>query len=255
MKVVILEDEKLAVERLRLLLTQIDPRIELVAALESVEQGICFFRQPVLNANLVLMDIHLADGSAFDLFRHVDVPIPVIFTTAYDQYAIDAFKVLSIDYLLKPITLEALTRSLDKMRRFRLDPALPKPNYYAIGNHGPLQRSSYKSRFLGRTGQKWVFINTQEIALVSVDNRIVRITTMDKVHYLVDHTLETMEQELDPGHFFRINRSIIVHAAAIGQVKPFINHRLRLVLKTPLESEDIVVSRDRVPDFKKWAES
>ncbi len=114
MKVIILEDEKLAVERLNFLLRQIDPGTQVVAELESVEQSIALFDQRVPNVDLLLMDIHLADGSVFDLFRHVKINIPIIFTTAYDHYAIDAFKVLSIDYLLKPITLESLARPSKK---------------------------------------------------------------------------------------------------------------------------------------------
>lgn len=255
MKVIILEDEKLAVERLHFLLRQIDPGTQVVAELESVEQGIALFDQRVPNVDLLLMDIHLADGSVFDLFRHVKINIPIIFTTAYDHYAIDAFKVLSIDYLLKPITLESLAKAIEKMRLLRQDPSLPRPNYSLLGDYSPVRRNNFRSRLLGRIGQRGFFVNAHDIALISADNRIVEILTMDKTRYLVDHTLEELEQELDPALFFRINRSMIVHAAAISQVKPFINHRLRLTLKDPLQTEDIVVSRDRVADFKKWADS
>jgi DNA-binding LytR/AlgR family response regulator len=255
MKVIIVEDEKLAVERLQLLLRQIDAGIQIIAAIESVEQGITLFHQRVPEADVLLMDIHLSDGSVFDLFRHVNINIPIIFTTAYDQYAIDAFKVLSIDYLLKPITLESLTKALEKMRILTKNPSLPKPNYSLLGEYVPFRRSSFRSRFLGRIGQKGYFVNAGDIALISVDNRLVQITTMDKTTYIVDHTLEELERDLDPTAFFRINRSMIVQATAISQVKPFLNHRLRLTLKGALHDENIVVSRDRTADFKKWADS
>lgn len=255
MKVIILEDEKLAVERLGLLLRQIEPNIEVVAALESVEQGISLLQSPGLTADLLLMDIHLADGTAFEIFRHVNICIPVIFTTAYDQYAIDAFKVLSVDYLLKPITPEALAKALEKMRLLRTNPSATIPDYGILGSYRHIRRTPFKTRFLGRIGQRWFFINACDIAMITANNRIVQITTPDKTKYVVDHTLDELQLELDPFSFFRINRSTIIHVAAIEQVKPFINHRLRLTLKKPLHAEDIIVSRDRVPDFKKWADS
>jgi len=254
MKVIIVEDEKLAVDRLELLLRQIEPSIHIAATLESVEDCVSFLRQAELPADLLLMDIHLADGSAFEIFRQVDVTIPIIFTTAYDRYAIDAFKVLSVDYLLKPITQETLAKALEKMRLLRSNSSFSLPSYQNLATFRFGGRA-FKSRLLGRVGQKMFFIKTTDIATISADNRIVEITTIDKAKYLIDQTLEELQQELDPSSFFRINRSMIVHAAAIDQVKPFINHRLRLILKAPLHSGDLIISRDRVTDFKKWANS
>jgi DNA-binding LytR/AlgR family response regulator len=255
MKVIIIEDEKLAVERLELLLRQIEPTVQIVAALESVEQGVRLFRESTVTADLLLLDIHLADGSAFEIFRQVEIRIPIVFTTAYDQYAVEAFKVLSIDYLLKPIIREDLAKAIEKMRVLRNTPSLPLPRYQEPGSQAPFPRSGYKNRLLGQVGPKLFFINTSDIALLSADNRIVHLITMDNAKYLVDHTLEELEQELDPTSFFRVNRSMIVNAAAVAQIKPFINHRLRLMLKNQVEGEDVIVSRDRVTGFKKWADS
>ncbi|HVU94871.1 MAG TPA: LytTR family DNA-binding domain-containing protein [Puia sp.] len=270
MNVLIIEDEKLAAERIALLLKQVDPATRIVATLESVGACLRFFQEQAEPVDLVLMDIHLADGSAFEIFQQVRIDIPIIFTTAYDDYAMDAFKVLSIDYLLKPITLEALTRSIGKMRLLQansisqspvenrstatgifLPPAATKASVTAV----PTMRRPYKSRFLGRIGQKFAFVPATDTALFHAENRIVQLIAADNTRYLVDHTLEDLETMLDPTAFFRINRSIIVHAKAIESVRPFVNHRLRLFLKPPVRWDDIIVSRERVADFKKWADN
>ncbi|OJW60591.1 MAG: hypothetical protein BGO55_29005 [Sphingobacteriales bacterium 50-39] len=118
-----------------------------------------------------------------------------------------------------------------------------------------VRRCCYKVRLLGRMGRRWFFIDTKDIAIIEAENRMVHIVLMNRTKYLVDHTLDQLERELEPSAFFRINRSIILHARAVEQVKPFINHRLRITLKNPLQAEEVIVSRDRVADFKKWADS
>jgi two-component system response regulator LytT len=255
MKVVIVEDEPLAVERLDMLLRQYDAGVKVVATMESIDETVQWFSKQSNSADLLLLDIHLADGPAFDIFKQVTITVPIVFTTAYDQYAIEAFKVLSVDYLLKPITMQSLGQAIRKMNLLRGDGAGQDVQYSALSRYVIREASYFKSRFLGRIGQKFFFINAGDIALFTADNRIVQVVTMDNIRYLVDHTLEELEASLDPTVFFRVNRSVIVHAAAIEQIKPFVNHRMRLVFKKPLQIEDVVISRERVADFKRWADS
>ena len=254
MKVIIIEDEPLAVERLALLLGQYDPHIRVIAVFESIAATVSCLKDPARKPDLLLMDIHLADGSAFEIFRQLNITTPVIFTTAYDQYAIEAFKVLSIDYLLKPVTLQSLGLALDKMKKLRAASDQPTADYSLLASQPAPGNVRFKTRFMGRVGQKFFFVYTRDIALFMADNKIVHLVGMDNTRYLIDYTLEELETNLDPAVFFRINRSIIINAAAIDQVRPFINQRLRLYLKNPLKVEDIFISRERVPSFKKWAD-
>lgn len=254
MKVLIVEDEPLAVERLRLLLAQYDPLIQITGSLESIASTVKHLEVPERVPDLLLMDIHLSDGSAFEIFKQLNLTTPVIFTTAYDQYAIEAFKVFSIDYLLKPVTLQSLTMAIDKMKKLRSAPRLREQDYKLLAEQSSSGNVRYRTRFMGRVGQKFFFVHVGDIALFMADNKIVQLIATDNTRYLVDYTLEELEAVLDPSLFFRINRSMIVHAAAIEQIKPFVNQRLRLYLRHPVKTDDIFISRDRVPSFKKWAD-
>lgn len=254
MKVIIVEDEPLAIERLRLLLGQYDPRIHVIAVMESIAGAVSYLQDPGRTPDLLLMDIQLADGSAFEIFKQLNIAAPVIFTTAYDQYAIEAFKVLSIDYLLKPVTLQALGLAIDKMKKLGIACPQPVVDYTQLAGQTATTSTRHRTRFMGRVGQKFFFVYIRDIALFMADNKIVHMVGMDNTRYLVDYTLEELETTLEPAFFFRINRSMIVHATAIEQIRPFINNRLRLYLKPPLKLDDIFVSRERVGAFKKWAD-
>jgi DNA-binding LytR/AlgR family response regulator len=243
MNIIILEDEKLAVDRLHTLLKQLDPHIRVVATLEKFGQCLDFFSLPGAPVDFVIANVRLADVSAPDIVRKLNTPVPIIFLAADRQFAFDAFQFLCIDYLLQPITLESLAKAVEKLRLLRALPGHSRPGL-----------PHFKSRFLGRIGQRSFFIPTTDIAMIAASNRIVHLVGMDRTKYLVDHTLDELEQELEPSAFFRINRSTIIHARAIEQVKPFINHRLRLTLRCPLQTEEVIVSRDRVHNFKKWAD-
>lgn len=249
MQVLILEDEQLAADRLQLVLQQCNRDITVCAVLDSVRDAVEWLgsNQP----NLVLMDIELADGKSFEIFRRVDIRIPVIFTTAYDQYALDAFKYYSIDYLLKPVTLEALSAALNK-----LDKMIPQhqPGIEELVKH--LKGVVYKSRFLGRAGQRMFFVNEDEIQYFVADNKVVYLVDMQGNKLLVDYTLEKLETILHPGYFFRLNRKVIARITGIKQVKPHINGRMKVVFKHRLgDSDDTVISRERVLPFKTWADS
>jgi len=220
----------------------------------------------VAPVELIFMDIQLADGSAFDIFKQTNIRIPVIFTTAYDQYALAAFREFSIDYLLKPITLPALSHAIEKLKALRQGQVSGQgqqtshtpgalPDYQELTSRLLQRMIPYKSRFLAKLGQKFIFLETTDIAYFCAENKVVFVVTLDNRRLVADHTLEQLEKLLDPALFFRINRSIIIHVAAIEQVKPFMNSRLRVILKEAVKAEDIFISRERVVDFKKWADS
>ena len=253
MTTLIIEDEKIAAGRLQLLLQQCAPGCTVQAVMDSVEETVYWLKSRPA-PDFILLDIHLADGSAFDIFRQVDTIAPVIFTTAYDQYAIDAFKVLSIDYLLKPVTAEALRAAIGKLTLLRHS-SLPGLTDYAKLLHLLQQQSrqQYKTRFVGKVGQKLFFIAAADTTYFTADNKVVYLYAADGNHYVVEHTLEELETLLDPKQFFRINRSFIVQAGAIDQVRPYINSRLKIIFKSGQQTTEAIVSRERVNDFKTWA--
>ncbi len=253
MTTIIIEDEKLAAERLQLLLHHCDPAIKVLAVMDSVEESIAWLTTQSL-PDFILLDIHLADGTAFEIFRQLDIIAPVIFTTAYDQYALDAFKVLSIDYLLKPVTAEALCNAILKLKTLR-QPSTPAVNYNQLLQLLQQAQQKFKTRFVGKVGQKLFFIDTADVAYFLADNKIVYLYAADGNRYIVEYTLEALEQMLEPKQFFRVNRSIIVNALAINQVKPYINSRLKIIFKAGTQTEEAIVSREKVNDFRTWADS
>lgn len=254
MKMVIIEDEPLASERLQLLLKQYDSTAQLSASLESVEESVEWFEDNPA-PDLVFADIQLSDGSVFDFFGRVKKNVPVIFTTAYDKYALEAFKLMSVGYLLKPVTLDALSSAIDKLKLLRAQPQPPAINYNELIKLIQQKPANYKSRFTGKCGDKLFFVETKNISMFRADNKIVSIISSDNNRYIVDHTLEQLEQMLDPDCWFRINRSMIVNISAISQVKPYERNRLQVILKNISKSIAAIVSRERIGDFRRWAEN
>jgi two-component system, LytTR family, response regulator LytT len=252
MRTIIIEDEQLAVERLQVLVKQVCPDAVVEACLDSVSDSVNWFRQQA-HPDFVLMDIHLSDGSAFEIFRKVNVEVPVIFITAYDQYALDAFSVMSIDYLLKPVSADSLDKALKKMQRMK-ESGAGDFNYQKLLYTIEKAAKQYKSRFLVKVGSKSFFVETSDVAYFLADDKIVYLVSFDGCRYIVDHTLENLEQLLNPLRFFRVNRSVVVHSSAIQQIKPYINGRLKLYLKSGNGLTDFLVSRERVNDFRVWAE-
>lgn len=250
MKVIIVEDEKLATERLQTLLKTYDPSIEIIACLESIEDTVHYLKNHS-HPDLLLLDIHLSDGHSFEIFKQVSYNRPIIFTTAYDEYALDAFKMLSIDYILKPVSGEALATALNKFKSMSLSFSATDLN--RVSQDWKDQR--YKKRFLGKIGQRLFFIDAEEVAFFQADNKIVYLADKEGNRYIIDHTMERLEEQLDPQHFFRLNRKFIVNISAIQQVKPYYNNRLRLSVKGANQQEEMVISRERVADFKIWADA
>lgn len=249
-RIVIIEDEQLAAERLMLLLKQFDPAIEIVKHLYSVEESIQWLTTNA-HPDLLFLDIQLADGFCFDIFKQVNYSKPIIFTTAYNEYALDAFQLCSIDYLLKPVTAEALAKGLQKF--MQLQSNFAAVNYDQLSNF--FDNASFKTRFLGRAGQRMFFVETSEIQFFQADDKIVYL--VDKVgnKLMVDYTLDRLEGILNPKEFFRLNRKYIARFSSIAQVKPYVNSRLKLLLRNGSKTEEVVLSRERVHEFKTWAEA
>jgi DNA-binding LytR/AlgR family response regulator len=250
MRILIVEDEKLAAERLITLLNEYDASIEVIACLESVEETVKYLQRHAA-PDLVLLDIHLSDGHSFEIFNQVSYSGPVIFTTAYDQYALEAFKIFSIDYILKPVTLEALANAMKKFRN--LSTGFVSADYRQLLPQ--LTSREYKKRFLGKVGQRLFFLETSDIAYFQADNKVVYLVDKEGNRYVVEQTMEKLATLLNPQEFFRLNRRYIVRISAIQQVKPYFNGRLKLSLKGTSHSDEMVISRERVSEFKMWAEA
>ena len=243
-RVVIVEDETAAAVNLRSMLHSIEPTTEVVAILESVEEAIEFFSSKV-EADIIFMDIHLADGDSFRIFRSVDIDIPIIFTTAYDQYAIEAFKVNSIDYLLKPFKEEELRRALNKLRR------LTANEQNEMSKIDDVASESMVKTMLIRYKDRIIPINVEDVAFFYTFSERVTLTTLSGECYHVDQTLETLIQQLPPEQFFRANRQFIVSRRAVKDIAVWFGSRLTLNLSVELP-ERIVIPKARVAEFKQW---
>lgn len=253
MNVLIIEDELLASERLQMLIKSYDSSINIMACLESVEEAVSWLSKKT-PPDLLLVDIHLADGHSFEIFKKVRITTPIIFTTAYDRYALDAFQLLSIDYILKPITAEALANAFSKYKALTQKNVLPS-NYEEVINYVKENFSKkYKSRFLAKVGQRIYFIPVQEVACFVADDKIVQLINREGKRFIKNATMEKLEQSLDPKLFFRVNRKMIIHIDAIEQIKPYDNNRLSVVLRN-ITTEQIIISREKSADFKLWADT
>lgn len=250
-KIVIVEDETAAAQNLRAMLRNVEPEAEVVAVLESVEEAVEFFSGD-FDADVVFMDIHLADGDSFRIFQSVDIAIPIIFTTAYDEYALDAFKVNSIDYLLKPFQEDGLRRALDKLYRLTSSESLAererRDNMIAQSN------AEAMCTILVRFKDKIIPVAIDEIAYFYTFSERVTLTTLDGRTYPVEKTLEALGQMLSSDKFFRANRQFIVSRQAVKDIVVWFGSRLalNLTLETP---ERIIISKARVPEFKHWLQS
>jgi two-component system, LytTR family, response regulator LytT len=252
MQALIIEDELPAAERLRFLLQKYRTPVYITAHLYSVEDAVHWLSQNN-HPDILFLDIHLADGFCFDIFKKIEYKKPVIFTTAYDQYTLDAFKLFSIDYLLKPITEQSLFTALDKLET--ITSAGNTSNAYSEISRvlQQLERPRHKERFLARAGQKMFFVATEEIEYFRADDKVVYLVDKQGNKLLVDYTLDKLESLLYAGHFFRLNRRYIVRYSSIAQVKPYINSRLKLILKNGQKQEEVIISRERVQSFREWA--
>jgi DNA-binding LytR/AlgR family response regulator len=244
MKIVIVEDEHHASKRLEQLLKLVEPGIEIVQILESVDEAVNWFSQNK-RPDLIFMDIQLDDGISFEIFDAVKIEVPVIFTTAYNEYAIRAFKVNSVDYLLKPIEQEALEAAIRKFKNlFAGTGDFETKIAKVIGQIS----SPYKTRFFIKVGIRFRSIPVESICSFFVEERNTFLTTNEGKNYDLDHSLDQLQKIVDPGMFFRINRNCLVNINCIDEIVSYSTNRLKLKMG---KSEQIV-SRDKVSEFKQW---
>ncbi len=248
MNILIVENEKPAAERIIRILGKIDRTITITGILETVEGTVNWF-QANPRPDLILMDIQLDDGLCFEIFDIINIEIPVIFTTAFDEYTLKAFKVNSVDYLLKPIDEKLLKTALEKFKKLYTDKDPFKRDFKQLLYEF---RNQYKSRFLIKIGEKYRSVTTREVSHFHISERNVFLTDFNGKDYGVDSSLEELQGMLDPRKFFRINRECIVNIDAITLMHSYSSSRLQLTLKDSEKSDLFVVSREKVADFKKW---
>lgn len=249
-RTVIIEDEDLAADRLERLLGAVAPDVRVAARLNSVARAVA--ELPALAPDLLLLDIHLADGSGFEIFGRCPVVAPVIFTTAYDQYALAAFKHHSVDYLLKPVDAVELADALHKFRRHFASPLAPAvPDYAALATLAQTPPAAPPQRFLVYTGSRMTSVETSRIACCYVRERTVRLLTLDGHTYPLAYTLDCLEQLLPAEAFFRANRQTLMSIAAVREAHAYSRARVKLFL-TPDPGLDVLVPPERLAAFKAW---
>jgi len=248
--VLIIEDEFLSAERLRKLVLDLDKSIQIIGVIESVEEAVKWFRNNN-SPDLVFLDIHLADGSSFEIFDKVEINAPVIFTTAYDKYAIKAFKVDSIDYLLKPIDKVELQQAVEKYKKRQNDNELSSKNVKELLNK---ISPSYKDRFIVKSLNSIISLKTYDIAYFYSEDKLSFIKTKQGKKHVIDYSLDQLTELISPKQYFRVNRKIIINIDAIEKMEGYVNSRL-LIKTIPTHTEIVIVSREKVATFKKWLDS
>jgi len=252
MKILIIEDEPFARTELIRLLNASGREFDLLEQIDTVEDSVKWLKTHA-QPDLIFLDIQLADGLSFDIFRQVNVSSPVIFTTAFNEYAIKAFQVNSIDYLLKPVSPEALESSLRKLDDLRtvLSPAKPWLENIQMENLLRMMNKEYKTRILLKTGDQIRSVEIDEIAYFYAEDDVVFAMQKNRSRSIVDYTLNQLEAELDPKNFYRLTRGCIAQISSVKKVSKYFNSRLIVELDPPME-EKLLVSRVNVPDFMKW---
>ena len=252
MNIVIIEDEKLTAERLQNIIEKLEPDFSVIKVMDAVETSVKWFNEKP-HYDLVFMDIQLSDGISFEIFEKASITAPIIFTTAYDEYAVKAFKVNSIDYILKPYDTDDIAKAIQKFKNnrpananFNIDPALLEKLLKSVGGN-------YKNRFVIKVGEHIRFINTDEIAYFQSIEKSTFLQSYAGKNYALDYTLDELEEMVDPALFFRINRKYIVSVKSIADIVAYTNSRLKLKL-VQSNDDEVIVSREKVQDFKKWLE-
>ncbi len=246
MKAIIFEDETRAANHLERLLAKVAPEISVIAKLESVRDGVKYLQNNP-EPELIFSDIQLADGLSFEIYKQVTVSCPIIFTTAYDHYAIEAFKTNGIDYLLKPVEEDRLRQAIEKARHFSPELVLEK----LLTMHRSAGEKAYKSRFMVKVGDKIKSVPVEEILVFYSQEKASFIRTSHAHTYCIDYALDQLEPMLDPEKYFRINRKYIVSIDACTNILAWTNSRLRLKIDG-IDDSDIIVARERVVEFKSW---
>ncbi|RDC61938.1 LytR/AlgR family response regulator transcription factor [Adhaeribacter pallidiroseus] len=250
---IIIEDEYPAAERLEKLLLKLNSPVQILAVIQSVSGALAWLAENPA-PDLIFSDIQLSDGLSFQIFEEFPVKSPIIFTTSYDEYAIKAFKVKSIDYLLKPIKFQELQTAVHKFKEMQL----LSVNDYSLKIDSLLDSlqttgKRYKNRFLVKHHEQLVPIQKEEIAYFFTSNGLVCLVRRDAKHFLIDYHLEELEKLLEPSYFFRLNRQVIATLPAIQHIHTYFNGKLKLDLQPKL-TQEVVVSREKVQAFKEWME-
>jgi len=251
MKAIIIEDEYLAAQALTQLVAEVAPEIQIDAVLQSTDESVEWFNSNPM-PDLVFMDIHLADGSSFAIFDEINITCPIIFTTAYDEYALKAFQVNSIDYLLKPIERHELERAISKVKR--LSPGIDPENQTKLMNRllASLDKPvTYKSSFLIPVKDKLIPLLVKDIAYIYIDTKMVKAVTYSGKSYALDMTMEEIMKQLHPDQFYRANRQYIVARSAVKDIAMWFGNKLALSL-TVDTPDRIIVSRITAKEFKEW---
>ncbi|MEE9437955.1 MAG: LytTR family DNA-binding domain-containing protein [Saprospiraceae bacterium] len=245
-KIVIIEDEPAAVSRLSKMLNSTDRSIEIISIHDSVESSVDYFQKNP-NYDLIFMDIQLGDGISFDIFKEVNIDKPIIFTTAYDEYAIKAFKVNSIDYLLKPIDQKDLNNAVIKY--YENYSNNDKQNITKLIN--AISQQDYKKRFLVKNGKKLIVVPIEDVSYFFSEEGYTFLSTKNGFKYIIDYSIDQLESLIDYNIFHRINRKVILTISSLNTISEYFNSRLKLQLY-PKADFDVIVSRERVKDFKTW---
>jgi DNA-binding LytR/AlgR family response regulator len=251
MKILVIEDEKLASDRLIKMIKEVEPSAEILDTLVSIRSSVEWLKAHDA-PDVIMMDIHLADGPSFEIFAAVQVTSPVIFTTAYDEHALDAFKVNSIDYLLKPIKKEEIERAFEKLRKLS-GMHLKQLETFMKQFSGQTKSTSkdYQKRIVIRYGDTIKMVEVADVAYFYTEDKINYLCTAANIRYPIDYNLDELETMLDPEQFFRINRQFIININSIDKMLAWSKSRVKVVLKPPT-TEDTIVSTERSPNFKDW---
>ncbi|MDF7815080.1 LytTR family DNA-binding domain-containing protein [Hymenobacter sp. YC55] len=252
MTILLLEDEYPAAEHLQRLLRRADPTAQVVGVVRSVAAGRQWFAQHA-PPDLILADIQLTDGLSFEVFDQVGLTSPIIFTTSYDEYAIRAFRVRSVDYLLKPLKLAALRAALAKYHDLRaaFAPVAHSQQLEQVLDSLPRPSRTYKTRFLVASNEQLVPLAVDQIAYFQTRHELVQLVSCDGRRFVLEYTLEQLEQLLDPRLFFRASRQLLTHVQAVRGVQPYFNGKLVLTLD-PIPPQELHISRDKATAFKEW---
>ena len=250
MKILIIEDEPQAAQRLETLVRELLPTAQVLDKIDSVKKSVQWFRNNAA-PDLALMDIQLADGTSFQIFEQCEVKCPVIFTTAYDEYALKAFKVNSIDYILKPVDKNELQGAMKKLETLTNSADGTKRLLNSIGEVVQKLSKKYKERFVIKVGEHLRTIEVKDILYFHSQDKATFCCTTDNRNHILDFTLEQLEEMIDPLVYFRVNRKYFVRAEAIQDIISYTNSRLKLVLRNSTDN-DVIVARERVQEFKQW---
>jgi Response regulator of the LytR/AlgR family len=247
MKALIIEDESIAAGHLKNMLLGIDPSIEVLPSLDSIESSVQFFNSNQ-EVDLIFLDIELGDGQSFEIFSKVDVQAPIIFTTSYSEHALKAFKLNSVDYLLKPVNETELSAAIEKYKKLHVEEKL-KMQFNLLQMLQGVRKS--KNRYLAKIGTRLTSLSADQIAFFYTRDKMLYIKTFNNQDFIIDRRLEDIEKETDPVQFFRANRQFIISYNAVQAVHTWFNGKLRVDVQ-PEPFEKIIISRQRAAEFRKW---